>query len=96
MSDEYPFTVTWSMPFEAEGPIDAARQALGTLQDPDSIATVFVVEDQLGNRFKVDLDPSMNEDEYEAEEIAEQQGYQGGATDEAVLAAERTQGYYEQ
>lgn len=66
---EEEFVVTWSMPFDAEGPIDAARQALGVLQDPENIATVFVVTDPAGRRFQVDLDPSFTEDEYEAKPL---------------------------
>ena len=48
------YLVTWSMPIEAESPVDAAQQALGIHRNPESIATVFFVE--VGTRkFQVDL-----------------------------------------
>lgn len=56
MTPDAEYTVRWSMRFAAEGPIDAAQQALGVQRDPESIATVFFVIDQHGNQFRVDLD----------------------------------------
>jgi len=54
-SGEAEHTVTWVMPFDATDPVDAAKQALGTVRDPQSVATVFIVEGPTG-RFAVDLE----------------------------------------
>lgn len=54
-SAEATHVVTWSMPFDAVDPTDAAMQALGVVRDPTSIATVFVVEGPSG-RFAIDLE----------------------------------------
>lgn len=63
------YVVTWSMPIDAEHAVDAAVQALGIMQDPHSIATVFIVTDPDGKRYLVDLDPELAADDYEAKEI---------------------------
>jgi hypothetical protein len=49
------FLVSWYMSFDADGPVDAAKQAFGVQRDPESIATVFFVIDPTGNRFRIDL-----------------------------------------
>lgn len=56
------YLVTWSMSIEADDPVDAAQQALGIHRDPQSIATVFVVE-LVGDAVTVDLhsDGTVNE-----------------------------------
>lgn len=51
----YDFVVHWSMPLQGEGPVDVARQALVIHCDPASIATVFIVEDDQGRKFEVDV-----------------------------------------
>jgi hypothetical protein len=38
------FEVTWSMSYEANNPVDAARQAWDALMDPANTATVLKVE----------------------------------------------------
>ncbi len=62
------YLVTWSMPIEADDPVDAAQQALGIHRNPSSIATVFIVEfddpdTNEGRTVKVDLhsDATVNE-----------------------------------
>lgn len=53
---ETEYVVTWSMAITADDATDAAQQALGIHRDPESIATVFFVEDtDAGTRWKVDL-----------------------------------------
>lgn len=37
------YLVEWSIEIEADSPLDAARQALATQRDPESIAVCFVV-----------------------------------------------------
>ena len=39
------YRVTWEIDIEADDAIDAARQALEIHRDPDSIATVFSVQE---------------------------------------------------
>lgn len=39
-----PYHVTWEIDVEADTPMDAAGKALKIQRDPDSIATVFMVE----------------------------------------------------
>lgn len=38
------YTVTWSLPIDADTPEDAAVQALGIVSDPANVATWFRVE----------------------------------------------------
>lgn len=38
------YHVTWACEIDAESPVDAARQALAILRDPESIANVFTVD----------------------------------------------------
>jgi hypothetical protein len=45
---------TWTWDSDADAPEDAAREALATQRNPDSIATVFTVTDQ-HNTYEVDL-----------------------------------------
>lgn len=40
------FLVTWQIDIEAETPEDAAREAFRAQRDPDSIATVFEVQER--------------------------------------------------
>lgn len=54
--DEVRHTVEWSTFLDAINPVDAARQALGMMQDPSTTAVVFFVTDDHGNRVKVDLE----------------------------------------
>lgn len=37
------YSVTWSMPIEAATPFEAARKALETHRNPESIASIFEV-----------------------------------------------------
>ena len=39
------YLVTWNIQVDAKSPEDAALQALGIQQDPESTATVFLVTD---------------------------------------------------
>ncbi len=48
------YLVTWTMTYDAENAMDAALQALGTLQDPENEATVFEVTNDLGITWSVD------------------------------------------
>lgn len=48
------YEVMWSIPVEADGPIDAALQVKGTLQDPGNEAWVFVVTNDRGETLIVD------------------------------------------
>jgi hypothetical protein len=49
------YRVTWVIDVDADGPREAALQALEIMRDPASIATVFTVADDQGNRVDVDL-----------------------------------------
>lgn len=58
------YTVNWSFGTEAKNAFDAARQALATQRDPDSVAVVFSVSDGQGEETVVDLlmeDPTPKE-----------------------------------
>lgn len=49
------YTVTWEIELDAESPVEAARIALETQRDRDSLATVFSVVDEEGNMDQFDL-----------------------------------------
>lgn len=50
------FRVVWELDgLHADGPVSAARQAFEIMQEQGTSATCFTVEDELGNRFSVDL-----------------------------------------
>lgn len=51
---EREMVVTWSIGLDAVDSLDAARQALGILQDPHTTATVFIVGDG-AMEYRVDL-----------------------------------------
>lgn len=58
MSDYKPYVVTWTIEIEATSPEVAAQMARDIQLDPESIATVFEVREDLGffNRtFVIDL-----------------------------------------
>ena len=58
MSDSKPYVVTWTIEVEATSPEVAAEMARDIQLDPDSIATVFEVREDLGffpNTVVVDL-----------------------------------------
>ena len=42
------YRVSWFIDVEAQTPMDAAREALAMQRDPESIATVFTVQDLSG------------------------------------------------
>jgi hypothetical protein len=48
--------IIWEIDLDAESPRGAAEKALAIQRRPDSIATVFEVVDEVGNRTRVDLD----------------------------------------
>lgn len=54
------YLVTWEIEVESETPEDAAREAFRVHRDPDSMATVFEVqqqtEDGLGGKIRVDIE----------------------------------------
>ena len=54
------FLVTWQIDIEAETSEDAAREAFRVHRDPDSMATVFVVQQQtadgLGEKIRIDIE----------------------------------------
>lgn len=59
------FTVEWRIDLYADSPEAAARKALAIQRDPDSIATVFHVTPNEGDRsvgVDVDLGPDDRED----------------------------------
>lgn len=48
--------VIWEVDiFDADTPVDAARQALAIQRKADSTATIFDVTDEAGNTVRVDL-----------------------------------------
>ena len=49
------YLVVWKIDIEAENPEEAATQALITQRDPESVATVFEVDDREGNVTHVDV-----------------------------------------
>lgn len=49
------FTVHWSIDLDADTPREAAEQALTIQRDPNSLATVFRVRDQIATH-TIDLD----------------------------------------
>ena len=54
------FLVRWEIEISAETPEDAAREALRAQRDPDSLATVFEVqerdEDGYGDPIRIDVE----------------------------------------
>jgi hypothetical protein len=51
------YVVTWTIELDAEDPVDAARQAWASMQDPGSNANFFVVHDPVtGLNTDVDLE----------------------------------------
>ena len=54
------YYITWDIDVEADSPYEAAREALRIHRDPDSIATVFNVHDELGNITTIDLEDVYN------------------------------------
>ena len=57
------YLVEWLMRITADGPVDAARQALGIVSDPQGSATVFFVTDEDGVRRRVDLEEAGRDDD---------------------------------
>lgn len=55
MSEQQTYRVSWVIDVVASSPKDAAREALTMLRDPQSIVTVFQVEDEHGGCVTVDL-----------------------------------------
>jgi hypothetical protein len=53
---ERTYTVTWEISLDAESAVDAARKALRIHRNPESIATVFVVESDNQPATEIDLD----------------------------------------
>jgi len=49
------YRVVWEIDIDAESFEEAARKALDIQRDPESIATCFVITDEIGNRSDVDL-----------------------------------------
>jgi len=49
------YRVVWEIDLDAESVEDAARQALEIQRDPASIATCFIVTDEIGTRQEIDL-----------------------------------------
>ena len=56
------YAVTWEIDIEADTPEGAARQALETMRDPESIATVFGVRCPDGHQQDIDLNPEQETD----------------------------------
>ena len=56
--NQKPYQVAWEIDLNAATPEEAARQALAILRDPapGSLAHVFLVTDEAGNSWTVDLD----------------------------------------
>jgi hypothetical protein len=50
------YFVTWEIDIEAETPIEAAQKALEIQRRPGSIANVFDVTDEAGEKTRVDLE----------------------------------------
>lgn len=53
--DEQEFTITWQIQLYADNPKQAAILALEIIRDSSSIATVFSVEDNYGNKIDIDV-----------------------------------------
>jgi hypothetical protein len=49
------FQVVWEIDIEADNPAGAAEEALSLMQDPDSLATCFLVKDDVGHAYEVEL-----------------------------------------
>jgi hypothetical protein len=49
------YRVTWLIDVEADHPRAAAEEAFAAMQDPDTLATCFNVEDAAGRNYEVDL-----------------------------------------
>jgi hypothetical protein len=56
------YRVTWEIELDADSPREAAAKALAIQRDPDSVATVFDVIDETGNRERIDLDKTEDPD----------------------------------
>jgi hypothetical protein len=50
------YLVTWDIDIDADSPKEAAEKALVIQRDPESVATVFRIEDDDRNSHTVDLD----------------------------------------
>jgi hypothetical protein len=55
------YKVTWEIEIDAETPEEAAKTAAKIQRDPESIATIFKVEDDFG--FKQAIDTMKREEE---------------------------------
>ena len=52
------YTVHWEIDLDAETPYEAAQRALEIQRDPQSIATMFIVEERGGRAVKIDFNPN--------------------------------------
>jgi len=52
------YRVSWEIDIDADSPQQAVERALEIQRRPDSIATVFTVQDETGKSIQVDLDGS--------------------------------------
>ena len=53
------FRVMWVIDVEAESHVEAAMKAQEAQRDPDTLATMFVVQDRDGRASQIDLDPAL-------------------------------------
>lgn len=53
------YRVMWVIDVEAEDHVQAAMKAQEAQRDPDTLATVFVVQDREGRAAQIDLDPAL-------------------------------------
>ena len=51
------FHINWSIELDATNPMEAAKIAREIQLDPNSLATVFTIDDLKGQRVVIDYDP---------------------------------------
>lgn len=57
------YLVKWEIEVDAESPVEAAKKALAIQRDPDSMATVFEVQDGWREGMRVEVKVDLSEQE---------------------------------